>query len=571
MKTKSIGEVRAPQLVGMFGPGSIVNLEKLSVMPLGTGQWNDFGVSIESATFRRQIGANRLIDTAKLSDAGISATLFPKEFICRKCGTIQRKATLNDLEVRKGLRCYYDGGPLYPSRWIIYCERGHIDDFPYAYFAHGHSACSERLKLVTGPTLAMTWVECTCGTRRSMLEAYGPKNPSTRCFGNSPWLGLGQSVDCDKKPKVSMKSASDVYFGAVRSAISIEPESDPLVSAVFETLNDAEPSYLASKATARSVLKPFARFSQTNDIDLDRAIDAFLLADSNPTSYRDRLRIEFDALSKNCGSPREDLFVESIDATGLASRGFCGLYAVRKLREVRALVGFRRGGMPPDPAFDDGDQDDELSKVGPKGVFPAYENRGEGIFMTLDPERLISWLERPAVRRRVDLFKSAERRFKESSGNTSRERSRGVYVLAHTFAHLMIRQLSLLCGYSQSSLRERIYASEDGDKPWAGFLIYTASSDADGSLGGLVAIATDGRIESVLHEALESLHICSSDPVCALQTPRGFRKMSAAACHGCVVLPETCCERNNHFLDRTLVVPGTVTDESAELCYSNQL
>lgn len=569
MKIKSIGEIRAPQLVGMFGPGSIVNLEKLSVMPLGTAQWNDFGASIESATFRQQIGATRLIDTAKLAESGIGVSLFPKEFICRKCGTIQKKKTLKDFELRQGLRCYHDGGALYPSRWIVYCEKGHIDDFPYSYFVHGHSSCDDRLTLVTGPTLATTWVECTCGSRKAMIEAYGSNAPATRCFGSSPWLG--QSTECDAKPKISMKSASDVYFGAVRSAISIEPESDPLVAAVFERLSSAHPDYLSSKTSARGILKPFSPFTQTNDIELDRAINEFFLARENPTTYRDRLRVEFDALSKNCGSPREDLYVESMDATGLARRGFNGLYAVRKLREVRALVGFRRGGMPPDPAFDDADRDEELPKVGPKGVFPAYENRGEGIFLTFDPDRLASWLERPAVRKRIELFQNAERRFKASSGNTSRDRSRGIYVLAHTFAHLMIRQLSLLCGYSQSSLRERIYASEDGANPWAGFLIYTASSDADGSLGGLVAIATDGRIGSVLDEALDALRVCSSDPVCALQTPRGFRKMSGSACHGCVVLPETCCERNNHFLDRTLVVPGTVSDDTLELCFSNPL
>ena len=570
MKSNTIGDIRAPQLVGMFGPGSIVNLEKLSVMPLGTSQWNDFGATIESTTFRQQIGASRLIDTAKLADSGIGVTLFPKTFICRTCGTIQKKHALKDFELRQGLHCYRgDGGQLYPSRWIVYCESGHIDDFSYSYFLHGNSSCPERLILETGATLATTWVRCECGARKSMIDAYGQRVPATRCSGRSPWLD--QTVDCSAKAKISMKSASDVYFGAVRSAISIEPESNPLVRAVFEKLNSADPSYLNEQTKAKNILKPYLPFSQANDIDLDAAINEFFLARHDQTTYRDRRRIEFEALAKSCGSPREDLYVEAMEPAGLADRGFNGLFAVRKLREVRALVGFRRGGMPPDPAFDDAGRDEELAKVGPSGVFPAYENRGEGIFMTFDPARLSSWLDRPAVRKRIAMFESAERRLKASSGSESLPRSRGLYVLAHTFSHLMIRQLALLCGYSQSSLRERIYAGADDATPWAGFLIYTSSSDADGSLGGLVGIATDGRVETVLQEALESMRICSSDPVCALQTPRGFRKMNGSACHGCVVLPETCCERNNYFLDRTFVVPGTVSDDTLELCYSNPL
>ena len=565
IKRRSIGEIRAPQLVGMFGPGSIVNLEKISVMPLGTGQWYQDAM-IQSPTFAHQIGARKLLDTAGMSDRGVSAMLFPRQFICRQCGTIQKRTMVSEKELREGFRCYHDGGPLYPSRWIVYCERGHIDDFAYDYFVHGKSGCKSRLVLRTGASLAETFVECQCGARKSMIDAYGVKGTAFRCGGYMVWLG--QPSDCESRSKISMRSASDVYFGAVRSGISIEPESDPVVARVFGFLGQLIPSALESKVKARAALELFEAVRNVNEHDLERAINEFFVARENPTSYRDRRRIEFEALSRSCGSPSDDLFVESLDPAGIVSLGFNGLFAVRKLREVRALVGFRRGGMPSDPAFDSTNAEEALAPVGPEGVFPAYENRGEGIFLRLDPVWISGWLRRPAVVRRTELFAVAERRWRESSGSVGAEKSRAIYVLAHTFAHLLIRQLALVCGYSQSSLRERVYASQDAGSPWAGLLVYTASSDADGSLGGLVAIATDGRLPGLLTEALEALRVCSSDPVCALQVPRGFRKLNGAACHGCVVLPETCCERNNHFLDRTFAVPGTVSDESGELCYS---
>ena len=50
---------------------------------------------------------------------------------------------------------------------------------------------------------------------------------------------------------------------------------------------------------------------------------------------------------------------------------------------------------------------------------------------------------------------------------------------------------------------------------------------------------------------------CSSDPVC-IETTAKARSTNLAACHGCALLPETCCEEGNRLLDRALLVgtPG---------------
>ena len=42
-----------------------------------------------------------------------------------------------------------------------------------------------------------------------------------------------------------------------------------------------------------------------------------------------------------------------------------------------------------------------------------------------------------------------------------------------------------------------------------------------------------------------------------------LRFLNGAACHGCLLLAETSCERRNEFLDRTLVIP-TVESLDAE-------
>jgi len=126
--------------------------------------------------------------------------------------------------------------------------------------------------------------------------------------------------------------------------------------------------------------------------------------------------------------------------------------------------------------------------------------------------------------------------------------------MAHTLAHLLIRQLSLECGYSSSSLRERIYAGND----MCGLLIYTASADSDGSLGGLVQQGRRDRFNATMQALLESAQWCSSDPLCMEHDPHLTGKLNGAACHACSLVAETSCVLANRFLDRALVfdLPG---------------
>jgi uncharacterized protein DUF1998 len=128
-----------------------------------------------------------------------------------------------------------------------------------------------------------------------------------------------------------------------------------------------------------------------------------------------------------------------------------------------------------------------------------------------------------------------------------RDRERPVKV-----SHLLITTVALDCGYASSSIRERIYSGESG----YGVLLYTASPDAEGTLGGLVESAD--RIDCYLRQAIELGQLCSNDPVCAQHRPDTWeedRFLHGAACHGCLLLAEVSCERRNDFLDRALVVP----------------
>lgn len=130
------------------------------------------------------------------------------------------------------------------------------------------------------------------------------------------------------------------------------------------------------------------------------------------------------------------------------------------------------------------------------------------------------------------------------------------YIALHTLSHLLIRTIALDCGYNSASLSERIYAGDDGDDPRGGILIYTAVPDAEGTLGGLVSQAEPDRLPRLVRRALHEAMRCSSDPLCAERLPQAQADfLHGAACHVCLFVSETTCERGNRFLDRRFVVP----------------
>ncbi len=127
------------------------------------------------------------------------------------------------------------------------------------------------------------------------------------------------------------------------------------------------------------------------------------------------------------------------------------------------------------------------------------------------------------------------------------------FLLIHTLAHAFMRQLTLDCGYSTAALRERLYV-EKGEKGMAGLLVYTATTDADGTFGGLQRQGLPDRMRRTLPAAVQSMEWCSSDPLCISGRMAPPEAASGAACHACVLAPETACEHFNRLLDRALLV-----------------
>lgn len=138
-----------------------------------------------------------------------------------------------------------------------------------------------------------------------------------------------------------------------------------------------------------------------------------------------------------------------------------------------------------------------------------------------------------------------------------------IWLDMHTFAHLMIKQMSMSSGYSSSAIRERIYF---GDK-MSGILLYTGSSDKEGSLGGLVELGNIDQMTNLMRDAFQEALVCTNDPECMSNLPAG-KNSNGAACHSCCMISETACENGNRMLDRGLVVP---IPEREECSYFKEL
>lgn len=198
---------------------------------------------------------------------------------------------------------------------------------------------------------------------------------------------------------------------------------------------------------------------------------------------------------------------------------------------------------------------------------PATEIKGEGIFISLDHSSIKKWLNNisEASSRASQLRKnyiSNLKKFDPYSLEEDHDYINANYILLHTLSHLLIEEIAQTSGYNSASLSEIIYSSRNNSEyDMSGLLIYTSSSDAEGTLGGLAEHGRPGKLESLFRKALQKAEWCSSDPLCIeTKTGQGFMGVNLSACHSCCMLPESSCENLNKFLDRGLLL-GTLDNK----------
>jgi hypothetical protein len=486
--------------------------------------------------------------------------------------------------------------PAVPARYLIACVNGHLDEFPYESWVHGGSSCPaakipqlrmKEWKSNIGPDVQIVCISCDAS--RGMLEATGPKASEKLPYCRGRHAHLDAFYSCDQPGRLMMLGAANQWFPSTLGLLAL-PREEAAGAEDLIPLLGALPRALLEGVTVKAALPMFrlaaAAAAQTDafdDVDDDMlwaAIEQMRIGlapsgkvavarSSDPT---EPLMPEWTVLTderkftRHSGS--SDFRAVAREVPGTLSPPVKAVVAVEKLKKVNAFIGFTRIDAL-DRIDDASARVAPLTRDGRPTWVPSTEDRGEGVFLHFDESVVNSWEEGVLQSPVWTAYRNAHRiNFRRRTSKTAGDIDPDSrfpdprYWAIHTLSHLLIREAAMSSGYGSASLTERIYAWRRGEdrRPAAGLLITTTASDSDGTLGGLVELARPAKLERLVAAATRRGQRCSSDPICSHRLPVGKEEfLHGAACHFCLFVSETSCERTNRFLDRRLLL-GLVTD-----------
>jgi hypothetical protein len=593
------------------GVGALVDLPNFSVLVRGIDDWTYPGIP-EQVVERRLLAAVQRLEgmrsverlqkapwldgidadpNGEASRVGVPVVPFPDWLRCTACdelapGTSTTFAFVNDNPHRPHEAKFVHADcprsrrrpPLaVAARFVLSCVAGHLDDFPFRLFVHRGDTCPDaaqprlRMQDRSANLGANVEIRClSCSARRNVREALGKNGEQNlpACRGRHPHLRTFDPDGCTEKPKVLVVGASNQWFSQTLSALAVPKTGESeLAAKVAEYWDQIEGFPQNVLAFARTAVPALQYFGAWTDDQLWAAMESHRASlageDDGEQGYPDLRTEEWEIFSATRHpAPTPDFALYRPGLAPEVTEFVDDVVQAERLREARALVGFSRLDAP-DP------EDPDLVKIAPLARarnpewVPATEVRGEGLFVRLPGPLLHEWETDVDASPVLAAHRSGYARYRR---NRYSDRLTATFdemqfwpgarfIAMHTLSHLLIRTIALECGYSSASLSERIYAGSEDD-PRSGILIYTAVPDAEGTLGGLVSLGEPRTFSRIFRRALRDAARCSSDPLCSERLPAAPADfLHGAACHVCLFVSETTCERANRFLDRRFVVP----------------
>lgn len=603
MTTARVGQVRPSQLLYTYGPGALVDLPHVSVLVSGIDAWASGPLVAPEVVEPRLLAAVRrclgpgvaalrrpphLAPTRNLFDdwarTGVPVAAFPSWVRCPLCDRIGRagsalfplKANIYRPEDTRYIHTNCAKAKRAPGavpvRFVLACRRGHLDEFPWVAFVHRGMPCAD-------PSMTMfehgsssradeVMVRCACGAGRPMVDAFGERSRQNlpRCRGRHPHLRTFEEDGCTAAARTLLLGASNSWFSMSLRVLAIPSAASTLAQLVDDSW--ATLSEVDSPATLAFALRNVAMLARLSGEDVAAVwtqIEArrarVATDDEEDEEDEDLLGPEWVQLTNPTGvlSGHPDFTLREVPAAATFAWLVERVVLAERLREVVALVGFTRIDSPDELGASMRDGSGEGAKVAPicrgqASWVPCAEVRGEGIFIQLREDVVAAWETKVVDDPRIKVLSQAHRRWRRDRQLDPAPWPGVRYLALHSFAHLLMRELALECGYGSAAIRERLYA-RGGPDPMAGILIYTAAPDSEGTLGGLVGLGEPDNLGRLLAQALAHGALCASDPMCAEHVPSPDEAaLHGAACHTCLFTPETSCERANRYLDRNLAV-----------------
>ena len=617
LKNKIAYSVRASQAVLQYGVGAMVDFRDRTLMTAAPEYWGDSVIQIHDERLEKILHVDYFGKPGDKNDSkfadGISYVRFPEWYFCPSCRRFKPigewvkeyraknpKRAEEDPHMIQMMKCPKCFQELVVARIITACQDGHIDDFPWVKWVHCQSF-GERKPICHKPELTITTsssaseglegltLKClTCGAAASLRGAFDPDmfleldkktnyHYDFRCVGKHPWKHKTESCKHPEYPKVLQRGSSSVYFPVTESSLVIPPYSNIITTKIQDSTAYAEyKSVLAAtlgtpglpaetiELLRNTHTQTYAqKIAQETAIPLEKVAE--ILKRKNATSENEECSTtsvkyraeEYEAITGETVVETEDygdFLREGVNMADYNLPYLKSISLIHKVREVQALIGFTR--LKPIDSTDEPDSQGVIVPVKEPSTnwYPAYDVRGEGIFIEFDSSCIDRWrTENESLAERITILN--ENYQKSFIGQNHPREITSKFLLLHTISHLLIKQLSFECGYGIASLKERIYCSEAADgKEMAGILIYTACGDSEGTLGGLVRQGRADTFPKIFNKAIENARTCSNDPVCSLSQGQGRDSLNLSACYSCALIPETSCEEFNSFLDRGVVV-----------------
>jgi hypothetical protein len=469
---------------------------------------------------------------------GVQADIFPKWHFCPMCkkfGPVNRwiDAGINgeQAEVR------YDGFfhkcgnnqkvKLEQTQFVVICEKnGEIRDVPWFEWLNG-----ERFVSNNNTYPEEGWLEFYDSSNFSEKKIRHLKNENSvpvlvkeismeRFYNQIFWEGDYKYVT---ENRVSTRTYFPKFIVSPYIPIETNISEDVAIYLLDAILKTQDMSIKDQKKIKDTVTTMFPNITM-NEIDLylNRC------RENIPKDEEEFKRGEYNFFKKGASSDQNILVENSIPEQNSCSDYFDSFSKISKLKITVVQIYYQRGSDQREAA-----EKKYTSSQRPIMYLPAIENFGEGIFISLGNTQISSWIEQ----------------YKEHFAHFNEDPK---YYLIHSFSHALLKELEFSCGYSATSLSERIYCSED----YAGILIYTTAGK-DGSMGGLAGqldknrLTKDTPLIKIIENAIERVKNCSNDPVC-INSERDDDNYSA--CYSCLLLPETSCENYNKKLDRNLLI-----------------